>query len=43
MSKSYPYYILIFIIITLCSKTQLNLLKLSEIKLLINGKGSQQI
>ena len=43
MNKSYSYYILIFIIIPLFSKTQLNLLNQSEIKLVFKGKGEQQI
>ena len=43
MSKSYSYYILIFIVILPPSKAQLNLVKSSEIKLVFKGKGEQQI
>ena len=43
MKKSYLYSILITIIIPLFSKIQLNIYKQSEIKLVIKGKGNQQI
>ena len=43
MDKTYSYYVLFFTIIIQFSKTKLTLLKLSEIKLVIKGKGTQQI
>ena len=43
MNKTYSYYVLIFTIIIQFSKANLTLLKLSEIKLVIKGTGTQQI
>ena len=43
MNKANSYYVLTFIIIIQFSKAKLTLLKLSEIKLVIKGRGTQQI
>ena len=43
MNKYYSYYILIFIIISLYLKVNLNILNQSEIKLVFKGRGDKQI
>ena len=43
MGILFSYYISIFIFISLFSKTQLNLLKQSEIKLILKGRGDKQV
>ena len=43
MNKEYSHYILTFIIISHFLNAKLTLLKLSEIKLIIKGSGTQQI